>query len=268
MPAPATTGTAAERARVRSPDQLDGSVEVTSTRSWIALTAAGLAVLVLLVWSVAGEIPERVSVGGVMTRQGAIVEVLAPSSGVVTEVATTPSHHVAAGDVLATLQDSDGNAVQIVAPTAGVVQGVGVRTSMEVTAGSPVATIVEESSTTTLRAITYVSPLVVQQLSGIDDVTVVPASVDQAEYGSLEGTISFVADVPASAAEMATVLGTEELADEFDQVSGGIPYLVVIEFDEPPVWSNDDAPPFEIVAGTIAEISAIVSRERPIDRVF
>ena len=98
--------------------------------------------------------------------------------------------------------------------------------------------------------------------------TVLPATVDPTVFGSLSGRVSFVSTLPASYASMVATLQSEPLADEFHAAAAGVPYLVVVEFDDPPVWTNDDPPPGLVVDATPAEISGVVSRERPISLLF
>jgi len=250
-----------------SADELDSVVLVTDTRSWIAIGVGLAAVLALLVWGFVGSIPERFSVGGVMTRPDAIVRVVAPGTGTVASVSVAAGSSIEAGAPLATITDSDGDTVKVTSTVDGIVQGIATGVGLEVAAGDIVATVLDESAKGGLSVVTYVESTEALELAGVDEVTVAPATVDQNTYGSLDGRVAFVADVPASSTAMIEQLNNEALATEFMNNTGGAPYLVIIEFDDPPQWTGE-APPFEIVAGTLAEVSAITSRERPIHTLF
>lgn len=87
-----------------SPDQLNQLVKVTQPYSWIALTAAGLAIAVALVWSIFGRLPTVVSGEGILIRKGGTFNIVAQGSGVVTEIADLePGKSVTRGQLLARL---------------------------------------------------------------------------------------------------------------------------------------------------------------------
>lgn len=87
-----------------SPDQLNQLVKVTQPYSWIALTAAGLAIAVALVWSIFGRLPTVVSGEGILIRKGGTFNIVSQGSGVVTEIADLePGKPVVRGQLLARL---------------------------------------------------------------------------------------------------------------------------------------------------------------------
>ena len=87
-----------------SPDQLNQLVKVTQPYSWIALTAAGLAIAVALVWSIFGRLPTVVSGEGILIRKGGTFNIVAQGSGVVTEIADLePGKAIVQGELLARL---------------------------------------------------------------------------------------------------------------------------------------------------------------------
>jgi len=56
--------------RLRSPEQLDQAITVTSRGSWLALAATGILALLLVVWSVFGQVPVRVDGQGILISTG------------------------------------------------------------------------------------------------------------------------------------------------------------------------------------------------------
>ena len=189
--------------------------------------------MVLAVWAFAGSIPERISVPGVMTRPGAVVEVFAEAAGTVSAVSVVTGQTVATGTPSSTMTGEDGSQLDVVSTIDGVVQGVSARAGLIVSAGTSMATIVDEASDAPLRALAYLNPADIQSLGVTDRVTVAPAAVNGTKYGSLVGHVTFVGDVPASIPEMGEELGSTALAQEFSQATGGISYLVIVEFDDP-----------------------------------
>lgn len=87
-----------------SPDQLNQLVKVTQPHSWIALSAAALAIAVALVWSIVGRLPILVTGEGILIRKGGTFNIVSQGSGVITEIADVkPGTSVVQGQLLARL---------------------------------------------------------------------------------------------------------------------------------------------------------------------
>jgi HlyD family secretion protein len=88
--------------KLSSPEQLDRLMTVTSPRAWIALCGIGVLLLYTLVWSIFGQIPDKVAGTGILIRGGAIYDVVAVGSGRISEIKVNPGDIVSAGEVIAT----------------------------------------------------------------------------------------------------------------------------------------------------------------------
>ena len=88
--------------KLSSPEQLDRLMTVTSPRAWIALCGIGVLLLYTLVWSIFGQIPNKVAGTGILIRGGAIYDVVAVGSGRISEIKVNPGDIVTAGEVVAT----------------------------------------------------------------------------------------------------------------------------------------------------------------------
>ena len=87
--------------RLSSPEQLDLMMEVTNTRSWIALTGLGLLLTVALVWAFVGTVPTKVQAQGVLIRPGGVFDIYAQGTGQVGQVLVKEGDTVALGQVVA-----------------------------------------------------------------------------------------------------------------------------------------------------------------------
>ena len=87
--------------RLASPEQLDQIMQVTTPKGWLALAAVGIAIVVAGAWSVTGKVPEQVTGSGIMIRSGGIFQVVAQSSGAVSDVSVHVGDRVAEGQVIA-----------------------------------------------------------------------------------------------------------------------------------------------------------------------
>ncbi len=250
-----------------SPDNLDSVVLVTDSRTWIAVVVGLLAIGALTAWGFLGSIPDRTSVGAVMVREGAISRAVSPITGNVDDVSVSAGDRVTTGQSLVSVTDTDGTTQSITSAVDGVVQAVSVEVGGEVLAGTRVVTIINDSDDGSLSAISYVTAEEAIAFSAVDTVDVSPITADSGTYGNLEGTVSFIAQVPASTDDISAQVGNATLAQSLSDRAGGTPYLIVIEFADPPVWT-ESAPPFPITEGTLAEVSAITSREAPVTKLF
>lgn len=93
--------------RLASPEQLDQVMTVTSPRGWIALAAVGLILLGAVVWGILGSLSEKVTGQGMLVRSGGVLEVVAPATGQVTDIAVAPGDSVREGDVVTWISQPD-----------------------------------------------------------------------------------------------------------------------------------------------------------------
>ncbi|QDU63973.1 HlyD family secretion protein [Planctomycetes bacterium Pan216] len=98
------TSSSSKLDRVASPEQLDRLVSLTTPASWLMLASFGLVTIAVCIWAVLGQIPTRVSGSGIFFRNRELVAVVAPGSGLLTEVHVTAGDKIKADDTLGTIQ--------------------------------------------------------------------------------------------------------------------------------------------------------------------
>ncbi|OJJ21559.1 NHLP bacteriocin system secretion protein [marine bacterium AO1-C] len=89
--------------RLSSPDNIQELVQVTSTRSWLALIALGGLVFALLLWSFLGELPKTVRGKGILIQSGGIADITAIGSGIVEQVLVSEGESIEKNDTIATV---------------------------------------------------------------------------------------------------------------------------------------------------------------------
>lgn len=94
---------ASEAPRLRSPEELDKLVTVTTPLGWFALGTVGFVVLAALVWGFVGSIPTTVSGEGILLRGGRIASVVALGTGKVSELSVAVGDHVSTGQVVGSI---------------------------------------------------------------------------------------------------------------------------------------------------------------------
>jgi HlyD family secretion protein len=93
--------------KLSSPEQLDTMMTVTSPRAWIALLGLGGLLFYVFLWSIFGEIPDKIGGSGIMIRGGAIYDVVALGTGRVVDIKVSPGDVVKVGDVVAVVSSPE-----------------------------------------------------------------------------------------------------------------------------------------------------------------
>lgn len=91
--------------KIRSPEQLDALLPITSPMGWLVLLALGLALAVALAWGFMGTILRTATGQGIIVRNSAegIYEVSSQAAGLVSDVKVRAGEVVQVGQIVATL---------------------------------------------------------------------------------------------------------------------------------------------------------------------
>ena len=89
--------------KLSSPERLDVMMRVTSPAAWLALSALGAILLMLVVWGFLGSIAIKVQGKGILLRGDAVLEVTSGANGRVTEILVQENETIKEGDVVARL---------------------------------------------------------------------------------------------------------------------------------------------------------------------
>jgi HlyD family secretion protein len=131
----------------------------------------------------------------------------------------------------------------------------------------------EGSESGKLEAILYVSAATGKRINEGDKVHISPSTVKREEHGSMEGTVSFIAETPTGQLAMMAVLNDEQMVERFTQ-QFGLPLMTRVDLiadrNTPSgyKWTSADGPPGEISAGTLCTGTVTVETQRPIELVI
>ena len=89
--------------KLSSPEQLDKMIVIINPSFWIAALGGALIILVALIWSIFGRLPEKVEANGIFMDEGGIRTVVAENSGIVSEVLVSEGEQVSIGQEIARL---------------------------------------------------------------------------------------------------------------------------------------------------------------------
>jgi HlyD family secretion protein len=107
MPNPSPIFRQAALDRLSSPEQLDQMMQVTTPKSWLALTACCILVLTALAWGIWGSIPSKVRGHGILMKEGGVFVTTARAEGNVAEILVGENELVVSNQLLARLELPD-----------------------------------------------------------------------------------------------------------------------------------------------------------------
>ncbi len=93
--------------RLSSPEQLDQLMQITSPTGWMALLGTGFFIVVVIVWSIIGSIPTKVSGQGILMKSGGVFNIVANASGMVNSTYFNAGDIVEMRQVVARIQKTD-----------------------------------------------------------------------------------------------------------------------------------------------------------------
>lgn len=234
--------------KLRSPEQLDQLLTVTTPRAWLAVVAALFIILASAAWGFGGKVVQTVPGQCILVRSGGVRQVVFAHSGQVTDIRPRPGEFVRRGEVIARLAQPhlveqileiearletnrvDGdeaaalkdrleslrrqleNESRVVSPYDGRVVQLRADVFEFVGQGSTLLTMeLAGDQIKELEAVIYLPVAAGQTVYSGMPVEIVPASVRKEEYGFMTGRVVSVSEFPVTGEQMLRVVGNEEL---------------------------------------------------------
>ncbi len=294
--------------RLRSPEQLDQLIKVTSVKAWIAIVAIFLLLITGIVWGVIGKIPTKINGQGILLTGGGIHNVVHTYGGKITDISASAGDRVELGDTIASIEqyslinqiiilkeslnniDNQMNKddikreindlqaeyeyrTTITAPYSGKILEVKLNRGDILNPGEAIVSIEQSGAALRdLEGIIYVSAYDGKKLMPGMEVKISPSFVKKEEYGFIQGRVISVSEFPATYQRMMSVLGSQELVEMF--ATNGAPIEVRVELLAEQnnfsglKWTSPDGPPVKINSGTLSTGSITIGSQRPIEMVI
>lgn len=93
--------------KLATPEQLDQLMQVTTPKGWMALMAFGALLFAIVVWSVFGKIPSRVSGHGILIKSGGVFEIVSLGDGQILDMLVSIGDRVEKGQAVVTIARPD-----------------------------------------------------------------------------------------------------------------------------------------------------------------
>lgn len=290
--------------KLSSPEQLDRVIKITSSRSWLILSAMVILTISLVLWGLLGEIPTQVNSDGILLSSGGIYSVQNVVSGIVSDVQIEQGDYVEAGDVLVRLDlavylreidelkkdvglmNTEALRNKIVekqkeyfknsivsAPTEGRVievltkKGDAIQPGQVLIKLSRIGRGIRE-----LEAVLYVPTEQGRNIAPGMEVRISPSIVKKEEFGQMVGQVISISQYTVSSNSMLNILGSQELVQKFTAAGPLLELHASLLPNEKTIsgyqWSSKSGPPLKIQNGTICTGLVTTKNEKPITLVM
>ena len=252
--------------KMSSPEQLDRMLRITRPRRWIGLTGLLLIVTGVVVWSAVAAVPTTLSGQGYLLPQGGLRQVQSPATGTVGGLRVAIGDHVTAGEPIGEILVG-ANPVSVLAPETGVVTEVDTVTHAFVAAGDRLALV--QPVGWPLVVYSYVPTNVAAGLRPGVPVQVTFGAGIGARFGYAKGTVESVSQFPATLERLNFILQDSSVVDSVRALGPSTEIVIVMNQSahNPSglVWGSGGGPPGEIPAGLPATVKFVVGQHHPIN---
>ncbi len=249
-------------------DQLDELIKITRPRMWVALVGLGVLVGAIVMWGFFGTLDTKVTGSGVLMRGSSVLSAGSLIQGIVIKSDLEPGVDVRKDQVIAVVQDPQGNAHDILSPADGRVQRIHTRPGDFTDIGSPVLTIEPKGP---LQAIVFV-PLASAKVIRPGMPVRITVSIAPAEtYGYLLGTVRQISPYAVGSNYVASLLDSQSLAQTLTQGQPTLEVAVNLKRDRSTPsgfdWSSGDGPNQQLSSGTLVTGDVIAGQHHPINLI-
>ena len=242
--------------RLRSPEQLDKLVFITTPTGWVALAAILLLIFSGMIWAVFGVMATKVNGAGMIIDSNGVVNIVPLTSGQILQLHVETGERIHKGQVVATMVqpatrqdisrvqeemsvassrvDMTTKAAQLDALFAkqnmenkvvsffdGVVTEQKVKLGEMLPAGGSIFSVRLDQDREDLDIVLYVPVLDGKKIKPGMIMQVNPGTFDTSEYGSLLARVSQVSEYPVSSESIYSWVGNKEMTNWIIQRGGG-----------------------------------------------
>ena len=251
--------------------RLDQVVIFGKPRLWVGLLGVISLILAGLVWGLLSSPPVTVGARGVLSTQGGPLEIGTSQSGTVTGLNVVLGESVQRFNVIAVVQDDQGNFSPITTSVSGTVIEISTQVGDFVREGESIAII--QDSREQLQAIALIPVSTVGTIEVGQPVNITAVSVPVGQFGYLQGTVATISSIPMSRARVNQLVGSVAGYQNIDTLSEPIVEVRVDLTQDPETvsgfaWTIGVGPPFGLLAGTPWTGDIITGFQSPLTSLF
>lgn len=258
--------------RMSNPEQLDKVLKVTSPMSWLALIGITAIIIVTVIWSFVGTIPETVTVKGIVSAVVGSNSVYTEDAGTVVSVRVRAGDEIHLGDPIMTYRNSSNEIVVVYSDQVGFVSDIVVKKDDEFTPGKDIIRITPKAKASQI-VVCYVPLVNAKKLERGDIVNINLDSLDSNSYGNMVARIINIDAYATPTEGMASVIGNNNnLSSTFTKDGAVVAVACELAVDATTAsgyyWSNAKGATIDVKNGSLVTAKIITDEVAPITKLF
>lgn len=258
--------------RMSNPEQLDKVLKVTSPMSWIALIGITVIIIVTLVWSIIGTIPETITAKGIVSAVVGSNSVYTEDAGKVVSLRVREGDEVHLGDPVMTYRNSSNEIVEVYSDQVGVVSDLVVKKDDEFTPGKDVIRVSPIAQDSQI-VVCYVPLAKAKKLERGMQVNITLDSLDSNSYGNMVARVINIDAYATPKEGMNSVIGKDNNLESTFNEDGAVVAVACELYPSTDTvsgyyWSNAKGATVDVKNGSLVTAKIVTDEVAPITKLF
>ena len=258
--------------RMSNPEQLDKVLVVTSPMSWIALIGITLIIVVTIIWSIVGTIPETITSKGIISAVVGSNSVYTEDAGKVASMRVREGDEVHLGDPIMTYRNSSSEIVVVYSDQVGIVSDLVLTKDDEFTPGKDIIRVSPIAHDPQI-VVCYVPLANAKKLERGMHVNITLDSLDSNSYGNMVARVINIDAYATPMDGMSSVIGNDNnLASTFSKDGAVVAVACELYPANDTVsgyyWSNAKGANVQVKNGSLVTAKFITDEVAPITKLF
>lgn len=258
--------------RISSPEQLDKVLKVSSPLSWLALIAVTLVLIVTVIWSFVGRIPETVTVKGVVSPHVGSNAVYIEEAGTVVSVRVRAGDELHLGDPVITYKTNANEMKTVYSDQVGTVSELVAKKDDVVSPGTELIRVAPVAQGSQI-VVCYVPIAQAKKVERGMQANITLDAVDGQSYGHMVARVINIDAYASSTTGMSHVLGSGNNLDSmFIKDSAVVAVACELYPAQDTIsgyyWSNNKGKGLKVSNGSLATVKVVTKEIAPITKLF
>lgn len=259
--------------KISSPEQLDKVMRVTSPLSWLALLGITIIIVVTVVWSIVGVIPETVTAKGIISSVVGSNSIYTTDGGTVVSVRVRAGDEVHIGDAVMTFRNASGDVVTVFSDQVGTVSALPVKNGDTFSPGKDVIRVSPKLTSANQMVVCYVPLAKAKRLERGMTANISIDSLDSNSYGHMEARIVNIDAYATPKEGIENVIGSGNyLESSFTKDGAVVAVACELYPGEGTVsgyyWSNSKGANVDVQNGSLISAKIVIDEVPPITKLF
>ena len=258
--------------RMSNPEQLDKVLKVTSPMSWIALMGITLIIVVTIIWSFVGTIPETITAKGIVSAVVGSNSIYTEDAGKVVSIRVREGDEVHLGDPVMTYRNASNDVVEVFSDQVGIVSDLVVKKDDEFTPGKDVVRISPIAHDSQI-VVCYVPLAKAKKLERGMQVNITLDSLDSNSYGNMVARVINIDAYATPKDGMNSVIGKDNNLESTFNKDGAVVAVACELFPSADTvsgfyWSNAKGSSVNVKNGSLVTAKIVTDEVAPITKLF